>query len=139
MNAPVSPAGSGVPGPLPVPVPFSANFALIFADNSFDHTNRYIGALMGPFLHDLANQANNTDTSVIKDGLVQSGAQRQLLIPLRHRYCWGEVTAVSVPPPMVDDLLTANPDLNNKLFAFEGEQSRMSHTLWSSTAPSSTY
>ena len=113
------PAGGGGPGLLPVPAPFSAKFTSLFTDNSQDPTGGNLGALLSPFFHDLNNLARNTETNVIKNKLAQSGAQCCFLAATV--LSGGRARLYTCLHRWEDDLLATNPDLNNKLFAFEGE------------------
>ena len=112
-------AGGGAPGVLPVPAPFSARLASIFADNSKDPTSGNPGALMSPFLYDVNNLGNNTDTTTIKNRLAQSGNQR--LFFATTVLAQGKARLYSCVLRWDDDLVASNPDLDGKFFAFEGE------------------
>ena len=76
-------AGGGAPNPLPPPLPVPAQapalFGTLFADAARDPTGGDPGRLLGPFVHDLANAANNTTTADLRNALAQSGNERQLL------------------------------------------------------------
>ena len=74
---------------------------------------------MTPFLLDLQNQANNTDTQTIKGKLAQSGARWSFLATTILSE--GRARLYICPHHWEDDLLVANPNLNDKFFAFEGE------------------
>lgn len=120
-------AGGGGPG-LPVPAPFSAKLATLFADNSLDPTNGNLGALMSPFFHDLANNNNNTDTNAIKNKLAQSGAQRRFFAATI--LSGGKARLYTCPFRWDDDLVATNQNLNGRFFAFEGELiQNVAHTV----------
>ena len=104
---------------LPVPTPFQAKFANKFNDASTDPTGGNPAAIMDPFLHDINNQQNNTDTLQIKNRLASSGAARH---PLAMLVMAEGVARVYLLPFRWDDGLTNNnPTLVDKFFAMEGE------------------
>ena len=113
------PAGGGALGALPVPAPFPATIASIFADNSKDPASGNLGALMSPFFHDTNNQGNNTETATIRNRLAQSGAQRRFLSATV--VSGGKARLYSFIYRWEDDLITSHPELNYKFYGVEGE------------------
>ena len=112
-------AMAGLPPPLPVPTPFQAKFANKFNDTSNDPTGGNPATIMSPFLYDVNNAQNNTETQQIKNKLASSGAARHLLAAI---IMTGGVARVYVLPFRWDDGLTNNnPTLSDKFFAMEGE------------------
>jgi len=112
-------AMAGLPPPLPVPTPFQAKFANKFNDTSNDPTGGNPATIMSPFLYDVNNAQNNTETQQIKNKLASSGAARHLLAAI---IMTGGVARVYVLPFRWDDGLTNNnPTLRDKFFAMEGE------------------
>ena len=74
---------------------------------------------MSPFLYDVNNLGNNTDTTTIKNRLAQSGNQR--LFFATTVLAQGKARLYSCVHRWEDDLVASNPDLDGKFFAFEGE------------------
>ena len=112
-------AMAGLPPPLPEPTPFQAKFANKFNDTSNDPTGGNPATIMSPFLYDVNNAQNNTETQQIKNKLASSGAARHLLAAI---IMTGGVARVYVLPFRWDDGLTNNnPTLSDKFFAMEGE------------------
>ena len=105
--------------PLPVPAPAPAKLVTLFADASMDPTAGNWAALMGSFLHDLHNNANNTATDALRDMVAASGAQNELLaFTIVHG---NRARLYSLCMKWRDGLTGRNPALNNRFFALEGE------------------
>ena len=102
-----------------MPAPTIATFASVFGDASLDPTGGNEAALLQPFLHDLNNLSNNTGTKAIKNKLAQSGSQHRLIAATI--LSGGHARLYICPFCWEDDLITQNPSLNNKFFAFEGK------------------
>jgi hypothetical protein len=110
---------AGLPPPLPVPTPFQAKFANKFNDTSTDPTGGNPATIMSPFLYDINNAQNNTETQQIRNKLASSGAARHLLAAI---VMTGGVARVYVSPFRWDDgLANNNPTLGGRFFAMEGE------------------
>jgi hypothetical protein len=119
QQAPAGAAMAGLPPPLPVPTPFQAKFANKFNDTSTDPTGGNPATIMSPFLYDINNAQNNTETQQIRNKLASSGAARHLLAAI---VMTGGVARVYVSPFRWDDgLANNNPTLGGRFFAMEGE------------------
>ena len=124
-QAPPQPAAAGGGAanppqpPLPVPARTPALFAAIFADASRDPTGGDPSLLLGPFVHDLNNGGNNTATAQLRDALVHTGNERQLIATTIMS--GGQARAYVCPFRWDDGLVHQNPTLANKYFAIEGE------------------
>ena len=104
---------------LPVPAPATASFASKYGDASQDPTGSNEGALLNPFVVNLADPTQNVDTNELRNRMAVSGNQRKFL---GATIVSGGSARLYVCPSRFEDGLTGtNPDLNGKYFAFEGE------------------
>lgn len=115
MAAAVPPPQPG----LPVPAPATASFASKYGDASQDPTGSNEGALLNPFLVNVIDPTQNVDTNELRNRLAQTGSQR--LFVSATIVSGGKARLYVCPTRWEDGLISHNPDLNNKYFAFEGE------------------
>jgi hypothetical protein len=98
---------------LPVPAPATASFASKYSDASQDPTGLNEGALLNPFVVNLADPTQNVDTRELRNRVAVSGNQRKLL---GATIVSGGLVRLYVCPTRWEDGLTGtNPDLNGKL------------------------
>jgi hypothetical protein len=64
---------------LPVPAPATASFASKYSDASQDPTGSNEGALLNPFVVNLADPTQNVDTRELRNRVAVSGNQRKFL------------------------------------------------------------
>ncbi len=105
--------------PLPLSGIAPSSLATLFQDPTIDPTMGNYASLLLPFEHNLGNAANNASTEVIKNGVVQSGAQHRLIAATI--VISGCSRSYLCPFHWDNDLVATNPNLDGKFFALEGD------------------
>ena len=104
---------------LPGAVPAPAEFAMSFLVVSKDLTNNNPHTLLNPFLHNLNDGINNVSTENIRDRLAAAG-HRQFVIAAIIMF-QGRSYPYLLPHHCEHALAGPEPDLDGKIFAFDGE------------------